>query len=191
LRTQPKHFWKYISIFKRNDQSVTQIEVGDNIIMEPQFIAEAFADHFASIFSPSSSVNIMNNSLFTHSDFFNILFISDSDVKQAISHLGSMKCVRPDDDPNFIIKGYSEIFTPLLSHIFSLSLLTGKFLSLWKQVAVVPIFKKGNKALVVNYRPISILNSQKFFKLLCTIPFLFILNLSYTQISTVLLNQNL
>jgi hypothetical protein len=61
--------------------------------------------------------------------------------------------------PNFIMKGCSEIFTPLLRHIFNLSLLTGKFPSLWKQAALIPIFKEGNRALVGNYRPISILNN--------------------------------
>jgi hypothetical protein len=60
--------------------------------------------------------------------------------------------MRPDEVPNFIIQGCSQIFTPLLLHIFNLSLLTIKLPSLWKQVAVVPIFKKRN-------RPISILNN--------------------------------
>jgi hypothetical protein len=46
-----------------------------------------------------------------------------------------------------------------LRHIFNLSLSTGKFPSLWKQAAVIPIFEKGNRALLVNYRPISILNN--------------------------------
>jgi hypothetical protein len=70
-----------------------------------------------------------------------------------------MKCVGPDKIPNFIMKGCSEILTPLLRHIFNLSLSTGKFPSLWKKAAVVPIFKNGNRALVGNYRPISILNN--------------------------------
>jgi hypothetical protein len=65
---------------------------------------------------------------------------------------------RPGEIPNFIIKG-SEIFTPLLHYIFNLSLLTGSFPRLWKQAAVMPIFKKGNSALVTNYRPICILNN--------------------------------
>jgi hypothetical protein len=46
--------------------------------------------------------------------------------------------------PNFIIKGSSPIFPPPLTHVSNLSL-TGKFPSLRKQMAVVPIFKKGNK----------------------------------------------
>jgi hypothetical protein len=57
LRTQPKHFWKRISKFKRNEQSVTQTEVGDKSITEPQFMAEAFADHIRSISVASSCVN--------------------------------------------------------------------------------------------------------------------------------------
>jgi hypothetical protein len=146
LRTQPKHFWKYISKFKRNDQSVTQIEIGNKIITEPQFIAEAFADHFSSIFNLSSSVNTLNNCDCTSLDSLNIPYISDSDIKQVISLLHSMKCVGPDEIPNFIIKR-SNIFTPLLRHIFNLNVLTGKFPSLWKQLAVVPIFKKDNRAL--------------------------------------------
>jgi hypothetical protein len=77
LKTQPKHFWKYISKFKKNDQSAAQIEVGDNVITEPQFTTEAFVDHFSSIFNSSSSVNTLNNSLFTCSDFFNIPYFSD------------------------------------------------------------------------------------------------------------------
>jgi hypothetical protein len=55
--------------------------------------------------------------------------------------------------------GCPEILTSLLCHIFNLSLLTGKFPSLWKKAAVVPIFKKSNRALIGNYRPISILNN--------------------------------
>jgi hypothetical protein len=49
LKTQPKHFWKYISKFKKNDQAFTQLEVGTQIIKKPQFIAEAFADIFPAL----------------------------------------------------------------------------------------------------------------------------------------------
>jgi hypothetical protein len=50
LKTQPNHFWKYISKFKKNDQAVTQLELGTKIITEPQSIAEAFSDHFPTVF---------------------------------------------------------------------------------------------------------------------------------------------
>jgi hypothetical protein len=67
------------------------------------------------------------------------------------------KSIRPNGIPNFIIKGCSETFIPALRHIFN-----RKFLS-WEisliMEAVVPIFKKCNEALIVDYRPISIVNN--------------------------------
>jgi hypothetical protein len=65
--------------------------------------------------------------------------------------------------PSLVIKGCSDIFTPLLTYISNLSLTSVTFLSLWKQTAVVPVFKKGSSTIVSNYRPISILNN--FFKI--------------------------
>jgi hypothetical protein len=51
------------------------------------------------------------------------------------------------------------MFAPILTHILTISLLQGKFPTLWNQAAVVPIFKKGSSALVTNYRPITIWNN--------------------------------
>jgi hypothetical protein len=63
-----------------------------------------------------------------------------------------------------VIKGCSEIFTPLLTYIFYLSLTSFTFPSLWKQTVVIPEFKKGNSTTVSNYRPISILNFSKIYE---------------------------
>jgi hypothetical protein len=52
----------------------------------------------------------------------------------------------------------NAIATPL-SHIFNLSLNSGKFPSKLKQCRVIPIFKSGNAMECDNYRPISLLSS--------------------------------
>jgi hypothetical protein len=49
---------------------------------------------------------------FSFSDFLNVPLISDSDVKQAVQCLSPSKYVRPDEIPSFIIKGFSQIFSP-------------------------------------------------------------------------------
>jgi hypothetical protein len=46
-----------------------------------------------------------------------------------------------------------------LSHIFNLSLESGKFPTKLKQCRVIPIFKSGNASECDNYRPISLLSS--------------------------------
>ena len=58
----------------------------------------------------------------------------------------------------------NHINTPL-SDIFNLSFETSTFPSLLKTSMVIPIFKKGIKTDVSNYRPISLLsNIEKFFE---------------------------
>jgi hypothetical protein len=80
-------------------------------------------------------------------------------VSKAIKRLRPSKCVGLDGITSLVIEGSSDIFTPLLSYIFNLSLTIVTFPSLWKQTAVVPVFKKRNSTNVSNYRPVYILNN--------------------------------
>jgi hypothetical protein len=41
--------------------------------------------------------------------------------------------------------------------MFNLSLSQQYFLTLWKQVAIIPVLKKGKSTSVSNYRPIALL----------------------------------
>lgn len=64
LRTTDKNLSTFGNIYiSSNDQSVTQIEVRDKIITElaqPQFIADAFADHFSSALNlPNTPISVV------------------------------------------------------------------------------------------------------------------------------------
>ena len=48
--------------------------------------------------------------------------------------------------------------SPILTKLFNISISTGMFPSQWKIAVVTPIFKKGNRADISNYRPISIMS---------------------------------
>jgi hypothetical protein len=66
---------------------------------------------------------------------------------------------------DFVIMGFYKIFIPVLRFIFNLSLSQNTFPNLWKQEAIVPVFKKGTTSSVGNYRFIVILNNfSKAFK---------------------------
>jgi hypothetical protein len=127
----------------------------------------------------------------TSSDFLNVPFVFDSDVRQAIRRLKTTKSVGPDGIPSFINKACSEIFVPVLKHIFNISLSNGGFPSLWKEAAVVPIFKKGSSVLVTNYKSISLLNNfSKVLKLLFMTSFPITSNQNYIHLNMDLLNRN-
>ena len=55
------------------------------------------------------------------------------------------------------LKDSASVMAPSLTHIVSLSLLTGVVPDEWKKARVVPLFKSGGQEIMDNYRPISIL----------------------------------
>ena len=56
-----------------------------------------------------------------------------------------------------ILKDAFVVLTLQLVYLFNLSLGTRIFPPKWKQATVIPLFKRGSKADVGNYRPISLL----------------------------------
>ena len=57
--------------------------------------------------------------------------------------------------PTRFLRELSSEVAPVLSTIFRFSLITGKVPSQWRNANVTPVFKKGDKSLASNYRPIS------------------------------------
>jgi hypothetical protein len=138
LKTHPQHFWKYVSNFKRKDNSFIQLKIDDQFVTGPKHIADEVATYFESIFNTSLSVNPDT----VASDFLPTASISAAEVSKAMKRLRPSKCFRLDGIPSLVIKGCSDIFTPLLTYIFNLSLTSVTFPSLWKQTAVASVFKK-------------------------------------------------
>ena len=56
-----------------------------------------------------------------------------------------------------VLKEAAAVISVPLTIIFMKSLSKGKLLIDWKLATIIPIFKKGNKALPCNYRPVSLI----------------------------------
>jgi hypothetical protein len=64
------------------------------------------------------------------------------------------------------VKDSKTIFIQSLLRIFNASLRQSKFPSLWKISKIIPVFKNGDRSIIDNYRPISILsNFSKIFEI--------------------------
>ena len=79
-------------------------------------------------------------------------------VQNVIKELDQRKAVGPDLIHNKLLVKAINIISGPLADLFSRSLNEQKFPTTWKIAHVTPIYKKGDKSLCTNYRPISLLS---------------------------------
>ena len=93
----------------------------------------------------------------SHPKYPNIenITISIEGVEKLLDNINIHKASGPDKIPNIILKTCSKEISPALANIFQQSLNTGTLPNDWRNANISPIFKKGNKHMASNYRPIS------------------------------------
>jgi hypothetical protein len=157
LNSQPKQFWRYVASFGNSNLISIQLEVGGKLIIQSDDVADEFAKHFQSVYN--SHCPIVLPALLPSSDVLPLASVSNSDVINAIKRLRPSKSAGLDNIPGFIIKDCIHIFVLILKHICNLSLYEHCFPTLWKQAAIIPVFRKGKRTSVSNYRAISLVSN--------------------------------
>lgn len=161
VNRRPKMFWKFVKLHTREASRTICLRDGsDNAPCyqsAPAEVANMFADYFKNCFSfDNKPYQPGDNFLYCH-NFLSSVRVDSAEITEAIKKLKPKFSSGADGIPSFIIKGCSELFVPILKHIFNLSLSSRTFPSLWKRSVVVPALKNGDASLVTNYRPISLL----------------------------------
>ena len=83
--------------------------------------------------------------------------ISELDVYNALINLDPSKALGIDGISPKALKYCAESLVQPLCHLFNLSLSTSVIATEWKIHRIIPIFKLGNRSLISNYHPISLL----------------------------------
>ena len=82
--------------------------------------------------------------------------ISESGIYHLLTTLDEHKASGPDRISPYILKHCADEITPILHVIFNQSLLTSSLPNDWLKANICPVYKKGNRSNVTNYRPISL-----------------------------------
>ena len=105
--------------------------------------------------SPSSLPDIWE--LPPQNDSIHTIYIEEFEVFSALSNLDSNKATGPDNIGPKILKQCDTSITQPIHYLFNLTLSYSMISKEWKIHQIVPVFKSGDKSLVQNYRPISLL----------------------------------
>lgn len=141
----------FYSFFKRKNGKDNRLlpSVDDNVTILDR--ANEFNSFFQSVFSNT------NGSFpeYDH-DSESSIRVSTDGVRKMIRDLKKGKAPGPDGIRKEDLVLDIELTSAILSHIFQYSLDTGVLPSSWKLANVVPIFKKGDRSVLSNYRPVSL-----------------------------------
>ena len=91
--------------------------------------------------------------------FIDNIDINTNDIIDEIKSLKTNKASGIDEISHIMLRNTAESVCHPLLLLFQRSLNTSTFPSLWQMARVMPIFKKGDRYLPSNYRPIALLST--------------------------------
>ena len=83
--------------------------------------------------------------------------VSESDVWKVLCSLDPGKALGPDKISPKLLRECATPLTPPITALFNYCLSSASIPNEWKSHKITPIFKSGDRSLVSNYRPISLL----------------------------------
>ena len=89
---------------------------------------------------------------------FHLKTVHEKKVLKILRDLKSKKSYGSDCIASEIIKMGAKVLVIPLTFIINSSILSGKFPTKWKVSKVVPLFKKGDRKCMKNYRPVALLS---------------------------------
>ena len=131
------------------------LQVDDITVADIYSKAEAFNSYCRSIFTSEDSSSTLHMEEAPFPDMPSIS-ISIEEVYHQLSNLQSNKASGPDKVPVYFLKRTTPLIAPILFLIFQSSLNQGTLPSDWKTANIIPIYKKGNRSQLSNYRLVSL-----------------------------------
>jgi len=157
LRQKPdisKRFWSYIKSKGKDFSSIAPLRKNGVLISDAKGKADILNEQYTSVFT-KSDLPIPSLGRSPHPSLPTIT-VSVKGVQKMLSNLNPNKASGPDSIPTRLLREMSLEIAPVLTSIFQSSIESGTVPTQWREANVTPIFKKGDKSLASNYRPVSL-----------------------------------
>ena len=168
---KPKQMWAKINKITNKSQSTNNdiecLKINNTLITDKKEIAENLNHFFSNI--GNKLANNINTSSYEQEQYLNNIpesqttfkfhTITTDSIKKIAKNLKPKMSAGPDNIPSKITKIILNTIPNTLALIINNSLKEGNFHERLKEASVISIFKKGDKSLPDNYRPIHLINS--------------------------------
>ena len=156
-KANPKLFRKYASQKTKTRTGIADLEtdVDGSLTTNEKDKAEVLATFFGSVFTHEdldSLPCVTRQHNITPTETVRIT----EDVYQALKNLKPNKSPGPDAIHPRVLRELAAVIKAPLNIIFNKSMATGQIPETWIMAHITPIFKKGNRHLPSNYRPVSL-----------------------------------
>ncbi len=157
-----KRFWSYVKHKRKDYSGVSALKVNGKLHTSPLDKANILNAQFKAAFSsndPISFDDFQENQFMPENLAYSTLEdinISPDGVLKLLEKLDPNKAGGPDNISPKVLVHLAKEIAPILTLIFNKSIQTGVVPADWRNAHVAPIYKKGQKFLAENYRPISL-----------------------------------
>lgn len=158
-KNRTKTLWNIFNKTVNKNKSRANISlkaVSGELIKDPQEVADLLLTHF------TSSIGNLNYRLKNSGENFPSMFLYPTDcteIFKTIMNLPNKFSAGLDEIPTYVLKCVAEFICKPIALIVNESFREGIFPNELKKAKLVPIYKKGNRHVADNYRPISLLSS--------------------------------
>ena len=158
MKSNPSLYHGHCRRTLKTKQGVSNVMDGNGRLTETEEeAATALNDYYWSSFTNDNNNNSPTPEFpsLTEEKLEDVKFDVES-VKELLHNLNPNKAAGPDGVETRLLKECAEEMAPVMCQLFRKSLDEGEVPNGWKEAHIVPIHKKGNKAIMGNFRPVAL-----------------------------------